>query len=167
MTVTFEPLRVVLDRMFEEVLHSIGHVRWELRRMGLQVLPLLCTTALWYEMSLLQDIWQRWLLLPHRDSGTNHPSKDPPYSYAGVLALREIVKKVCVVMMVCARGYRSDLNMCFSLANLGLAPIKCLPPACASPEDMVYREQVLEYCDFVRSAPGSVLPAHTVRRAAY
>ena len=38
-TVDFQPLGVVLDRMFEEVLHSIGHDRWELRRMGLQVWP--------------------------------------------------------------------------------------------------------------------------------
>ncbi len=37
LTVTFEPLGVVLDRMFEEVRYSIGHDRWELQRMALQV----------------------------------------------------------------------------------------------------------------------------------
>ena len=92
LNVTFEPLRNVLDRMFEEVLYSIGHVRWELRRMGLQVLPLLCTTALWYEMGALEDLWKRWLLTDR--SSKRSAGAEPPYAYVGALALKEIVKKV-------------------------------------------------------------------------
>lgn len=94
LTVTFEPLGVVLDRMFEEVLYSIGHVRWELRRMGLQVLPLLCTTALWYDMSTLEDLWKRWLLADRSASSKRSAASEPPYAYVGALALKEIVKKV-------------------------------------------------------------------------
>lgn len=90
--VTFEPLGVVLHRMFDEVLLSIGHVRWELRRMGLQVLPLLCTTALWHDMSLLQQLWERWLLTD--GSGRKGLVHDTLHSYVGILVLKEIVKKV-------------------------------------------------------------------------
>jgi hypothetical protein len=99
--VTFEPLGVVLHRMFDEVGGSIGHVRWELRRMGLQVLPLLSTTALWYDTSLLQQLWERCLLTTD-GSSRNSVSGDTLHSvggdslrsYVAILVLKEIVKKV-------------------------------------------------------------------------
>ena len=63
--------------------------------MGLQVLPLLCTTALWYDMSLLQQLWERWLLTDSScQTGLVH---DTLHSYVGVLVLKEIVKKVVPV----------------------------------------------------------------------
>jgi len=103
LTVTFEPLGMVLDRMFEEALYSIGHARWELRRMGLQVLPLLCTTALWYESSLLEDLLKRWLLAD--PSFRRSSSSAPTYAYVGALALKEIVKKASIPFLTVSPSF--------------------------------------------------------------
>ena len=67
-----------------------------LRTTCVQVLPLLCTTALWYEMSLLQELWRRWLLGEKPSVANARPAlaAEPPYAYVGVLTLREIVKKI-------------------------------------------------------------------------
>ncbi len=119
--VTFEPLGVVLHRMFDEVGGSIGHVRWELRRMGLQVLPLLCTTALWYDTSLLQQLWERCLL--PADAGSRNSVSgdtlhsvggDTLHSYVAILVLKEIVKKVSSL----ARSVLPRLAQC-ALSCLG------------------------------------------------
>jgi len=89
--------------MFEEALYSIGHTRWELRRMGLQVLPLLCTTALWYESSLLEDLLKRWLLADPSFRGSS--SSGPPYAYVGALALKEIVKKASIPFLTVSPSF--------------------------------------------------------------
>lgn len=60
-TFEFEPLGAVLTRMFHEVLNGVVDVRWELRRMALQVLPLLTVAALWHDVDLVEKLWRKWL----------------------------------------------------------------------------------------------------------
>ncbi|KAJ1473710.1 hypothetical protein T484DRAFT_3318028 [Baffinella frigidus] len=99
-----EPLGGALERMLDEVLHCIGDIRWELRRMGLQVLPLLCVTTLWYEKALLEDIWLRWL--PH-EAGAGRA--EPPYSYVAALALKEVLKKILELSDVLQSGAAASI----------------------------------------------------------
>jgi hypothetical protein len=87
----FQSFDVNLETIFAEVLNCAGDVRWELRRMALQVLPLLTVAALWYNFSLLEDLWRRWLL-----QGTHsHTSKEPPRAYVAALSVKEVRMHVC------------------------------------------------------------------------
>ena len=80
-TFEFEPLGVVLSRIFTEVLNGVLDVRWEVRRMALQVLPHLTMAAMWHDAALVETFWRKWL----QEAGVA--------AYVAALSIKEAVVK--------------------------------------------------------------------------
>jgi hypothetical protein len=80
-TFEFEPLGLVLSRIFTEVLNGVLDVRWEVRRMALQVLPHLTMAAMWHDAALVETFWRKWL----QEAGVA--------AYVAALSIKEAVVK--------------------------------------------------------------------------
>ncbi|XP_078607662.1 uncharacterized protein LOC144879770 isoform X1 [Branchiostoma floridae x Branchiostoma japonicum] len=59
--VQFEQFSTVLRQMLYQTVECLADSRWELRRMSQQVLPLLSETIRWYNLSILEDLWDTYL----------------------------------------------------------------------------------------------------------
>ncbi|KAI8504645.1 hypothetical protein Bbelb_177630 [Branchiostoma belcheri] len=59
--VQFEQFSTVLRQMLYQTVECLADSRWELRRMSQQVLPLLSETIRWYNLSILEDLWDSYL----------------------------------------------------------------------------------------------------------
>jgi len=54
-------LRVLWEQLLAYTIRCLSDPRWELRRMGDQVLPLLTQVIYWYDLGILLDLWERSL----------------------------------------------------------------------------------------------------------
>lgn len=59
------PLSSVLSQVFLQTVECLADTRWELRRMGQQVLPLATEVVRWFDMKPLEILWDNFLSRDH------------------------------------------------------------------------------------------------------
>ncbi|XP_013392533.1 uncharacterized protein LOC106160455 [Lingula anatina] len=56
-----KPLSTLLKNMLYQTVECLADTRWELRRMGQQVLPCVVEVIRWYDMAILEELWNEHL----------------------------------------------------------------------------------------------------------
>ncbi|XP_055997933.1 uncharacterized protein LOC125653195 isoform X2 [Ostrea edulis] len=79
-SVQLTPLKQTLTRILLQTIESLADSQWELRRITKQVLPCLAEVIRWYDINILEEIWQ------------THLSPRPSLlTYAAVMLLQESI----------------------------------------------------------------------------